>query len=98
MNISINHNEPFLSNGSTYITYNCACGTKEASITVVYGTSNYINVTYKNAMHRAWRGSGIRFETVEESYSHYKDPEILAMIDAADFESRNHRAEAEEFN
>lgn len=90
--------EPFSSNGSTYLTFTCKCGSKVANILFVYGSWNYVNVHYKNAMSRAYRGHGIRFENVEAAYSHYKCPEILAMIDAADFEYRNHRAEVEEFN
>ena len=98
MNVSFYPSEPHFANGSTYLTFNCACGTKEASVMFVYGECNYMNVHYKNAMSRAYRGYGIRFENVEAAYAHYRDPEILAMIDAADFEARNHRAEVEEFN
>lgn len=54
---------------------------------VVSGKVNYVNVTVKNASHRAFRGLGKDFENFDQAIGNYKDSKIKAMIEAVKFEA-----------
>ena len=56
------------------------CGKHRATVTVA---PNYINVSVQNAAHRAWRGMGKTFATVEQALANYRTAEIRAIIEAA---------------
>jgi ribosomal protein L31 len=56
------------------------CGKHSAMVTVA---PNYINVRVCNAAHRAWKGMGKTFATVEQALANYRTAEIRAIIEAA---------------
>lgn len=44
---------------------------------------SYVNVIYKNASHKAYRGTGKDFNDLDEALENYKDSKIRACIQAA---------------
>jgi ribosomal protein L31 len=56
------------------------CGKHSATVTVA---PNYINIRVCNAAHRAWKGMGKTFATVEQALANYRTAEIRAIIQAA---------------
>ena len=80
MDIAIFKNETETANNSTYNYNTVQVETRTIDITVVTGRFNYINVTVNNAMQRAWKGLGKRFETIAEALENYKDPKIKAAL------------------
>ena len=63
-------------NGSHYIEATCG----KTSAFVGRGASGYITVCCMNASHRAWRGAGRTFFTVDAAIKSYKKAEMKAII------------------
>ena len=62
----------------TFVT--AECGKHRATVLVA---PNYINVSVQNAAHRAWKGMGKTFATVEQALANYRSAPIRAIIEAA---------------
>ena len=58
------------------------CGNKSAEIWIS-NRMTAIDVCCINASHKAWRGAGRVFYSVEEALAGYKSPEMKAIISAA---------------
>ena len=56
------------------------CGKKEVFVSI--GSTVSVCQT-NNASHRAWRGAGRTFWSLQEALAAYKSPEIKAVIDLA---------------
>lgn len=69
-----------LSNHTAYYTTILVDGKKEVSVNYSYGR---VNVIYKNASHKAYRGFGKDFNSFEEALNNYKNASIIAAIKAA---------------
>lgn len=83
MNILINNQSVSESNGTTYFSFDAAIENKSVAIMIVSGKSNYVNIRVKNASHKAWKGTGKDFATINEAVNNYKDGKIKAIILAA---------------
>jgi len=81
MLITTNNTETI--NGYTYKTFTAIYNNKEVSIMKVTGNSNYFVVMYKNASHKAFRGMGKQFDTIQQALENYKDASIKAIISAS---------------
>lgn len=82
MNVIITNTSIDKVNNTTYSYNSVSVDNKEIDITVVTGSSNYVNLKVKNASQRVWRGMGKDFNSFEEALSNYKDPKIKAAIEA----------------
>ena len=51
-------------------------------VSIFIGRS-YINVTVKNASHRAWKGAGKSFNSFEEALNNYKSVEVRLALELA---------------
>ena len=69
--------------GYTYKTFEAVYNNKTVSVMQVTGNSNYVVVMYKNAAHKAYRGMGKQFSTIQEALNNYKDASIKAIIEAS---------------
>jgi hypothetical protein len=58
-----------------------ACGNHAIIVTV--GPKATIGVSVQNASHRAWRGSGKNFQSLDEALVYYKTAAIGAMLRTA---------------
>jgi hypothetical protein len=56
------------------------CGKVTASVGI---TKHGLQVLCKNASHRAWRGGGKHFHTVQDALANYRSSEMKAIIRAA---------------
>lgn len=88
MTIQLSNIEKFKSGGSTYNYFVGICENRKVTITIVTGQSNYVNVAVHNASHRAWRGLGKDFSTLEAAVDNYKDEKIKAIINAVKEEAK----------
>ena len=70
-------------NGYTYKTFTAIYNNKEVSVMKVTGNRNFVNIMYKNAMSKAYRGMGKEFDTIEQALENYKDVSIKAIISAS---------------
>lgn len=62
--------------------FEATCG--KISAYVWFGTyTGSINVCCKNASHRAFKGAGRTFWSIEDALAAYKSPEMKAIIQAA---------------
>lgn len=82
MDILINEKSTLSINGITFNNYSLNCEGKESLIVVASGKLNYINVIILNAAHKAWKGNGKFFSTIDAAMANYKDVKIKAMIQA----------------
>lgn len=88
MNIQLIDSSTYTSNSTTYNAYNLKSDDVTAMVMIVSGKSNYVNVTVKNASHKAYRGMGKDFKDINQAVANYKSPRIKAMIkQAQDFEN-----------
>lgn len=83
MNVSITEIERKTMYGSDYVFVSLHTDRHAASVIIAKGHANYVQVTVKNASHRAYRGAGKRFLTVEAAIASYKTKAIRSMIEAA---------------
>ena len=80
MTTQINRQNNFMQNFSHYFHTEMTCENLDASVTIVRGAINYVNVTVKNASHRAWKGAGKNFNNLKDALNNYKDPRVKDMI------------------
>lgn len=59
-----------------------SCG-KTCAYVWISKMSDTVNVCCKNASHRAFKGMGRTFRTIDEAIDAYKSPEMKAIISAA---------------
>ena len=79
MLININKSE-FTTGGRKYITLDITVDNKEVQITKgPYG----VNVLYKNAMHKVYRGIGKSFDNIDLAIANYKDRKIVIALEEA---------------
>jgi hypothetical protein len=69
--------------GNEYLYVELTCGKHSALVVICRGATNYVQVIVQNAMHRAYRGMGKRFATVETALKAYKTDAVRAMIETA---------------
>jgi hypothetical protein len=69
--------------GNEYLYAELQCGKHSALVVVCRGATNYVQVIVQNACHRAWRGMGRRFATVEAALAAYKTAAVRTMIETA---------------
>lgn len=69
--------------GNQYLYVELQCGKHAALVVVCQGASNYVQVIVENAMHRAFRGMGRRFATIEAAMAAYKTAAVRTMIATA---------------
>jgi len=69
--------------GNEYLYVEMQCGNHAALVVVCKGATNYVQVIVQNAMHRAWRGMGKRFASLESAMKSYKTEAIRGMIATA---------------
>jgi hypothetical protein len=62
-----------------YLSATCA----GVSASVLVSTSGDVRVIVKNALNRAWRGSGPFFSSIAAAINHYRTPAIRAMLQVA---------------
>lgn len=65
-----------------YKYFTILAGNKEVAVTKFDGKTSYVNVIVKNAAHRAFKGTGKDFKTVEAAIASYKDQTIKSMLTA----------------
>lgn len=80
MNIQILETRTFSNEFANYSTTVFECEKVKCTVTRAQGHYNYINVTVHNAMHRAFRGLGKDFKTIEEALTHYKSEKIKSIL------------------
>lgn len=79
MNIQITRETTEKINGATYHSVDMIVEGKE--IFVLNCTDHgYCTVVVKNAMHRAYRGTGKQFPSIQAAYDNYKDTKIKSAI------------------
>lgn len=66
---------------ANYIT--ATCGSKSAMVAINHDKTT-VQVICKNAAHKAWRGSGRFFDSVQDAVDGYKSAEMKSMIQAAE--------------
>lgn len=76
----INSEHKTYSNLGRYFYCEMRSGKHHATVTVA---PRHLEVCVHNASNRAWRGSGRRFETLEAARTHYRTPELRAMVQHA---------------
>lgn len=69
--------------GNEYVYVELACGKQKALVVICRGASSYVQVIVQNAMHRAYRGFGKRFASVDSAIKAYKTDAVRAMIQLA---------------
>lgn len=69
--------------GNEYLYVELTCGKHSALVVICRGATNYVQVIVQNAMHRAYRGMGKRFATVETALKAYKTDAVRSMIETA---------------
>jgi hypothetical protein len=80
MNIQVLDTAILVTEFATYDTVILECEKVKCRITRAAGQYSYINVVVLNAVHRAFRGMGKDFQTIEEALNHYKSPKMKAML------------------
>jgi hypothetical protein len=81
MAIQIIESSSFPTAVGIYNSVRLQCDGLECTILKVTGRMNYVNVIIHNASHKAYRGNGKDFASIEEAKAHYKSPKIKAMLE-----------------
>ena len=79
MNIQITRESTEKINGATYKSVDVIVEGKEVFV-LTCADYNYCTVVVKNAMHRAYRGTGRQFASIQAAHDSYKDSKIKAAI------------------
>ncbi len=66
-----------------YTTITGICGGKEVVVLQAKGKRNFVNIRYKNAMSKAFRGMGKQFDNFDKALANYKCAKIRAIIEGA---------------
>jgi hypothetical protein len=69
--------------GNDYLYVEMTCGKHSALVIVCRGATNYVQVIVQNAAHRAYRGMGKRFASMEAALNAYKTAAVRGMIETA---------------
>lgn len=83
MNVLFTNQDQLTTNGSTYKSVIGFCEGKEVYVMEVTGKTNYVNIRYKNAASKAWRGTGKFFDNFDLALSNYKCSKIKSIISSA---------------
>lgn len=70
---------------SNWITFEAIVGKTQVEVTHYWykGKFSSVNVTYKNAVSVAYRGTGKAFESIDKAIEAYKMPAIKQVLEAA---------------